>query len=99
LIEKEKHLKHTNIKIIGFLAAIVLMLCSLRTYAEESQDKPYINKDQVEGRVEEGKGKVKEVTGKILGDKSMEVEGNIQKNVGKAQAGFGDLKKDIKEGN
>ena len=41
---------------------------------------------------------MKEVTGKVLDDKGMEVEGNIQKNVGKAQAGYGDLKKDIKDG-
>jgi uncharacterized protein YjbJ (UPF0337 family) len=27
----------------------------------------------------------------------METEGNVQKNVGKVQAGFGDLKEDIKE--
>jgi len=92
-------MKNNNIKAIGLFAAIVLMLCSFGAIAEQTQDNPIVNKDQVEGRVEEGKGKVKEVTGKILGNKSMEVEGNIQKNVGKAQVGFGDLKKDIKEGN
>jgi uncharacterized protein YjbJ (UPF0337 family) len=27
----------------------------------------------------------------------MELEGNVQKNVGKVQSGYGDLKKDIKE--
>lgn len=57
-----------------------------------------MNKDQVKGRVEEAKGKVKEVTGNLLDDASMEVEGNIQKNVGKARAGFGDLKEEIKKG-
>ena len=56
-----------------------------------------MNKDQVKGRVEEAKGKVKEVTGKVLDDKGMEVEGNVQKNVGKGRAGFGDLKEDIKK--
>jgi uncharacterized protein YjbJ (UPF0337 family) len=56
-----------------------------------------MNKDQVKGRVEEAKGKVKEVTGNILGNEDMELDGNIQKNVGKVQAGFGDLKKDIKK--
>ena len=54
-----------------------------------------MNKDQIKGRVEEGK--VKEVTGKILDDDDMELEGNVQKNVGKVQAGFGDLKEDIKK--
>jgi len=56
-----------------------------------------MNKDQVKGRVEEAKGKVKEVTGNILGNEDMELDGNIQKNVGKVQAGFGDLKQDIKK--
>lgn len=57
-----------------------------------------MNKDQVKGRVEQAKGKVKEVTGDIVDDKSLEVEGNIQKNVGKAQTGFGNLKEDVKKG-
>jgi uncharacterized protein YjbJ (UPF0337 family) len=56
-----------------------------------------MNKDQVKGRVEEAKGKVKEVTGKVLDNKEMEVEGNVQKNVGKGQAGFGNLKEDLKK--
>jgi len=56
-----------------------------------------MNKDQVKGRVEESKGKAKEVVGKLLDDEDMEASGNIQKNVGKVQAGFGDLKKDIKD--
>ncbi len=49
-----------------------------------------MNKDQVKGRV-------KEAAGVILDDKGMEIEGNVQKNVGKVQAGFGDLKDDIKK--
>jgi uncharacterized protein YjbJ (UPF0337 family) len=49
-----------------------------------------MNKDQVKGRVEEAKGKVKEAAGVLLDDKDLEIEGNVQKNVGKVQAGFGD---------
>jgi uncharacterized protein YjbJ (UPF0337 family) len=56
-----------------------------------------MSKDQVKGRIEEAKGTVKEVVGKILDDKDLEVEGNVQKNVGKVQAGFGDLKEDVKD--
>ena len=41
-----------------------------------------MNKDQVKGKIEESKGAVKEITGKVLDDKGMEIEGNIQKNVG-----------------
>jgi uncharacterized protein YjbJ (UPF0337 family) len=33
----------------------------------------------------------------ILDDKGMQIEGNIQKNVGKVQKGYGDLKQDIKK--
>lgn len=55
-----------------------------------------MNKEQVKGRVEEAKGKAKEVAGIILDDEDMELKGNVQKNVGKLRAGFGDLKEDIK---
>jgi len=56
-----------------------------------------MNKDQVNGRVKEAKGKVKEVTGRILGDKTMENKGKLQNATGKAQAAFGDVKEDIKD--
>ena len=55
-----------------------------------------MNKDQIKGRLEETKGKVKEVAGNILDDKEMEITGSIEKNLGKAQAGLGDDKEDIK---
>lgn len=56
-----------------------------------------MNKDQVKGRVEEVKGKVKEAAGVLTDDKSLELEGNVQKHVGKAQTGFGDLKEQAKD--
>ena len=56
-----------------------------------------MNKDQVKDRIEEVKGNVKEFAGKITDDKDLEVKGSIQKNIGKAQAGFGDLKNDLKK--
>jgi uncharacterized protein YjbJ (UPF0337 family) len=92
-------MKFTNMKRAGLSAAIVLSLCSLTAFAEEQQNEPYMNKDQVDGTVEEAKGKVKESTGKILDDKGMETEGNVQKNVGKIQKGVGDIKEDIKKDN
>ena len=55
-----------------------------------------MNKDQVEGRIEEIKGKVKEVAGNVVGNKSLETEGLAQKVVGKIQTGFGDVKADLK---
>lgn len=56
-----------------------------------------MNKDQVQGRIDQVKGNVKEEIGQILDDKDMEVEGLIEKNVGKFQSGFGDLAEDVKE--
>ena len=54
-----------------------------------------INKDQVKGRAEETTGKVKEVIGRIFGNKDLEMKGNIQKNVGAVQASVGDAIEDI----
>ena len=56
-----------------------------------------MNKDQAKGRVEEVKGKVKEVAGKATGNKELEQKGKLQNIGGKIQAGYGDLKEDIKK--
>jgi uncharacterized protein YjbJ (UPF0337 family) len=56
-----------------------------------------MNKDQVKGRVEEAKGKVKQVTGKLVGNVSLEQKGIIQKAAGKVQAGYGDAKSELKK--
>ena len=56
-----------------------------------------MNKDQVKGRVEQAKGTVKEKTGKVIGNKKLEIEGELDKVGGKAQADFGDLKEDVKD--
>ncbi|TCV77398.1 MULTISPECIES: CsbD family protein [Methylomonas] len=73
-------------------AGVLTALCSFGALAADHEAP--LNKDQVEGRVEETKSKVKEV----IDDKGLEVEGNVQKNLGKAQKGYGDIKQDIKEG-
>ena len=57
-----------------------------------------MNKDQVKGRIKEVKGKVKDVTGKIVGNKNLEEKGKVQNTVGKVQAGYGDLKDNLKKG-
>jgi uncharacterized protein YjbJ (UPF0337 family) len=56
-----------------------------------------MNKDQVNGRIKEVIGNVKEIAGKITDNEDLEVKGNIQKNIGKAQADFGDLKNNLKK--
>jgi len=55
-----------------------------------------MNKDQVKGRAKEAIGAIKAATGKVIGGKDMESKGSVQKATGKIQAGYGDLKKDIK---
>jgi uncharacterized protein YjbJ (UPF0337 family) len=56
-----------------------------------------INKDQVEGRAEEAKGKIKEVVGRVVGNKNLQARGNIQKNAGAVQATVGNVEEDIKK--
>jgi uncharacterized protein YjbJ (UPF0337 family) len=56
-----------------------------------------MNKDQVNGRVEQAKGSVKEAAGKVVGNKNLEAEGKVDKLAGKTQAAYGDLKKDVKD--
>jgi uncharacterized protein YjbJ (UPF0337 family) len=56
-----------------------------------------MNKNQVKGRLDEAKGKVKEVAGKVTGNNTLEQKGKIQNAKGTVQAGYGDLKEDIKK--
>lgn len=56
-----------------------------------------MNKDQAKGRIDEVKGKVKEVAGKVTGNKELEIKGKIQNMKGQAQAGYGDLKEELKK--
>ena len=56
-----------------------------------------MNKDQVKGRVEQAKGSVKEVTGKVTNDRDLQAEGQIDKTAGKVQAEYGDVKEKAKD--
>jgi uncharacterized protein YjbJ (UPF0337 family) len=51
-----------------------------------------IDKDRIKGSAEQAKGKVKEWTGKALGDKKAESEGKADQMKGKAQNAVGGLK-------
>jgi uncharacterized protein YjbJ (UPF0337 family) len=55
------------------------------------------NKDQVEGRVTEAKGSIKELAGKVVGNEKLQAKGAMQKVVGKARAKFGDVKQKVKD--
>jgi uncharacterized protein YjbJ (UPF0337 family) len=56
-----------------------------------------MNDDQIKGRIEEAKGKVKKAAGKAVGNKELERSGKLQNAHGKAQAKFGDLREGFKE--
>lgn len=57
-----------------------------------SETEDTMDKDRIEGSVEQAKGKIKEVAGKATGDSKLETEGTIQKNTGKVQNAVGGFK-------
>ena len=56
-----------------------------------------MNKEQVKGRAEEAIGKVKEVAGRVTGDKELEAKGDAQQVAGKTRATAGDVAEDVKD--
>lgn len=56
-----------------------------------------MNKDQIDGRVGQAKGKIKEAAGKMIGNEQMQVEGRVEKAGGKLQAKVGDIKEATKD--
>ncbi|MES2945552.1 MAG: CsbD family protein [Pseudomonadota bacterium] len=56
-----------------------------------------MNKDQVEGRVDQSVGKVKELAGKLVGNERLEGEGLADQAKGKVQTVYGDTKEDAKD--
>jgi len=57
-----------------------------------------MNENQLEGKVKQTRGRMKEVAGNILGDKTMETKGRIRDVTGKIQEVYGDLQKDLEKG-
>jgi uncharacterized protein YjbJ (UPF0337 family) len=51
-----------------------------------------VDKDRIKGSAEQAKGKMKEWTGKTLGDKKMESEGKADQVKGKVQNAVGGVK-------
>lgn len=56
-----------------------------------------VDQNRKEGTKNEFSGAVKEGVGKATGDRSQEVEGNAQKNVGKVQREVGEATDDIRD--
>ncbi|MCG6872042.1 MAG: CsbD family protein [Gammaproteobacteria bacterium] len=55
-----------------------------------------MNKDQIQGRITQAKGKVKEVAGTAFSE-DLKTKGTIQKARGKVQTAYGDLKEDLSD--
>lgn len=56
-----------------------------------------MNKDQIDGRLKESGGKVKQVAGKAIDNPRLEREGRIQEASGRAQKDYGDIKNDLEK--
>ena len=56
-----------------------------------------MNKDRVEGSLEQAKGKVKEVAGKAVGDSKLATEVKAQQVAGKVQNAVGGFKDAVKD--
>jgi len=51
----------------------------------------------IKGHLKEAEGKIKEVTGKLVGNEHLEAKGKAEKIAGKHEAARADLKDDIKK--
>ena len=51
-----------------------------------------VDKDRIEGSVEQAKGKIKEIAGKVTGDSKLEADGKSDQVAGKIQNAVGGLK-------
>jgi uncharacterized protein YjbJ (UPF0337 family) len=56
-----------------------------------------MNRSQVKGRIEEAKGKLKEVVGKATGHEMTRVKGKLEQVVGKTRAAYGDAKQQLRK--
>ncbi len=55
-----------------------------------------MNKKQIKSRVKAVEGRIKEVTGKLVGNKAMEKKGVAEKNAADKKVLYEDLKEDIR---
>ncbi len=53
------------------------------------------NKDEVEGKLDQAKGAIKETVGNAIGNKDMEDEGTADRASGNVQEGVGDAKRTV----
>ena len=56
-----------------------------------------MNKKQIKGRVSVVRGRIKEATGKLVGDKAMERKGKAEKSAAEKKVLYEDLKEDFRK--
>ncbi|MCS3748310.1 uncharacterized protein YjbJ (UPF0337 family) [Xanthomonas arboricola] len=56
-----------------------------------------MDKNRIEGTAKQVKGSVKEAIGRVTGDKSTELEGTAEKNVGKVQRKAGEVADKVRD--
>ena len=57
-----------------------------------------MDRDEIKGKVEKAKGVVKEKTGEVIDDPTLEAEGKVERSAGEVREGFGAAKRKVKEG-
>ncbi len=60
-------------------------------------EKRPMDKNRIEGTAKQVKGSVKEAIGRVTGDKSTELEGAAEKNVGKVQRKAGEVADKVRD--
>ena len=55
------------------------------------------NRDEVEGKLDQAKGKTKETIGRAINDRDLEAEGDADHAGGKVQEGFGKARRKVGE--
>lgn len=55
-----------------------------------------MDKDRVKGTLKQGKGAIKEMTGKVVGDAKLKAEGKADKAAGKVQNAVGGMKDSLR---
>lgn len=51
-----------------------------------------MNKDQLKGRLDQAKGKAKEITGTVIGSSRLQTEGRLEQIAGKSRTVLGNAK-------
>jgi uncharacterized protein YjbJ (UPF0337 family) len=55
------------------------------------------NRDELEGKIDQAKGKTKETVGRAIDDRELEQEGRADRTGGKVQEGFGKVRRKVGE--